>query len=244
MMECFDDPESLSRAAADLFVQEAITAVAERGLFTVALSGGHTPSPTYRHLATSPWRDQTPWDKIHVFWGDERCVPITDACSNARMAYETLLNHVPVNPDHVHPIRCSGDPKSGGNRYEQLLQAQLPANTPALDLVFLGLGQNGHTASLFPYSPALEEKSRWAMDVYVDEQHLYRVTLTPTLINAARTVVFLVTGLEKAEVLRLVLMGPRDYRKLPAQRIDPKRGRLIWMVDRAAASQLDGKRLV
>jgi len=238
MIHRFDDPEALSRAAADLFVQAACAAVAERGRFDVAFSGGHTPQRTYALLARPPWRDRTPWPDIHVFWGDERCVPPDDERSNARMAHRALLQHVPLNSAHVHPIRCDDDPAAGAARCDKLLRTQLPATAPVLDLVLLGLGQDGHTASLFPYSPALAETARWVAAVYVAEQQMHRVTLTPAMINAARRVVFLVTGREKAAVLKAVLEGPVNTRRLPAQLITPRPGRLVWMVDQAAASQL------
>lgn len=242
MIRRFNDPESLSRAAADLFVQQAQAAVSERGRFSVALSGGHTPQRVYQLLAQPPWRDQTPWADVHVFWGDERCVAADDDRNNARMAHRALLAHVPVAPDHVHPIRCDGTPREGAERYEELLRAHLSAEAAVLDLVFLGLGQNGHTASLFPGSPVLEEKKRWAADVYVAEQKMYRVTLTPVMINTARVVTFLVFGRDKAQILRTVLEGPVDTRRLPAQLIRPLGGRLIWMVDRAASSQLESSK--
>ncbi len=239
MIHRFDDEDALSRAAASLIVQEARAAVRARGRFDVALSGGHTPEQTYRLLAQAPWRDRAPWTDIHLFWGDERCVAVDDKRSNYRMADRALLQHVPVNKAHVHPIRCEGDPETGASQYDKLLRTHLPAAAPVLDLVLLGLGQNGHTASLFPYSPVLAEKTRWAADVLVAGQHMVRVTLTPPVINAARLVVFLVIGREKAQVLKSVLEGPAEPRRLPAQLIQPRPGRLIWMVDQAAAFELD-----
>jgi 6-phosphogluconolactonase len=239
MIRRFNDPESLSRAAADFFVQQAQAAVHDHGQFNVALAGGQTPERTYEFLAQAPWRDRTPWPHIHVYWGDERCVPADDKRSNARMAQRALLRHVPVASSHVHPIRCGPNPQGGATQYNELLRAQLPAAAPVLDMVFLGLGQNGHTASLFPHSPALAEKERWAVKVYVAEQQMYRVTLTPVMINAARVVVFLVTGRDKAQVLKAVLEGPVDTWRLPAQIVRPDTGQLIWMVDQAAASQLE-----
>ncbi len=234
----FSDPESLSRAAADMFAQAAQTAVQERGRFNVALSGGGTPVRTYQLLAQAPWCDRTPWPHVHVFWGDERCVEIDDQRSNAGMAYRTLLRHVPVDPAHVHPIRCAADPEAGAAQYDELLRTHLSSPAPHLDLVILGLGRNGHTASLFPGSPAIDEKGRWAADVYVAEQAMHRVTLTPPLLNAARTVLFLVSGNEKAHVLKSVLEGPFMPRRLPAQAIHPHSGRLIWLVDAPAAARL------
>jgi 6-phosphogluconolactonase len=239
MIRRFNDPESLSRAAADFFVQQAQAAVHDHGQFNVALAGGQTPERAYELLAQAPWRDRTPWPQIHVFWGDERCVPADDERSNARMAYRVLLRHVPVKSAHLHPIQCNGMPAVDAARYNELLRTHLPAAAPVLDLVFLGLGTNGHTASLFPYSPVLAEKERWAAEAYVAEQQMYRITLTPMMINATRVVIFLVTGRDKAQVLKAVLEGPLDTWRLPAQIIRPDAGRLIWMVDRAAAAQLE-----
>jgi 6-phosphogluconolactonase len=238
MIRKFNDSETVSRAAADLFVKLAREAVRDHGRFTVALSGGRTPLRTYQLLAQGPWRDQTPWPQIEVFWGDERCVAADDERSNARMAHRALLAHVPVAASQVHPIQCDGNPAAGAARYSEVLQTHLDVTAPALDLVFLGLGQNGHTASLFPFSPVLAEKQRWAAEVYVAEEQIYRVTLTPRIINAARVLTFLVTGRDKARILKTVLEGPIDTRRVPAQLIRPRPGRLIWMVDRAAACQL------
>lgn len=243
MMLIYNDPESLSRAAADLFVKQAREAVDRRGRFTVALSGGNTPLRTYQLLARPPWRDQAPWPHIHFFWSDERCVDMDDDRSNAGMARRTLLRHVPVEPARVHPIQCDQDPEAGALAYNEILQIYLPLAAPTLDLVFLGLGNNGHTASLFPYNPALEENVLWAADVFVIEEQMHRVTLTPVLINASRTVVFLVYGREKAQILKTIVEGPSDAQRLPAQLIRPRNGRLIWMVDRSAAAAL-GKRKI
>jgi 6-phosphogluconolactonase len=234
----FDNPESLSRAAADLFIYLAREAVSKRGRFNVALSGGRTPQRTYQILAQPAWRDQTPWPHIHVFWGDERCVAAEDERSNSRMAYQTLLNHVSVVSDHVHPITCDKDPQTAASKYNEVLRTSHPPPDPVFDLVLLGLGQNGHTASLFPYSPALDEKKCWAIEVYIPEQKMHRITLTPMIINASRVIAFLLFGRDKAQILKEVLEGPQDGRRLPAQLIQPRTGQLIWMVDQAAASML------
>jgi 6-phosphogluconolactonase len=239
MIRTLRDPEAVSRAAADLFVASAQEAVARRGRFKVALSGGQTPLRTYQLLAEPHWRDRTPWPKIDVFWGDERCVPLDDARSNAGMAMKRLLAQVPLEADRAHPIGCAADPEAGAAAYEALLRSHFPV-IPVLDLVFLGLGRNGHTASLFPESPVLGEKKRWAAPVRLDGQDVPRVTLTPMILNAARVVAFLVFGRGKAEVLRAVLEDPPQARHLPAQLIRPVTGRLIWLTDEAAASELWG----
>jgi len=237
MIRTFSDPEAVSRATADLFVKLAREAVSARGRFQVALSGGHTPFRTYQLLAEPPRRERTPWPQMEVFWGDERCVPMDDERSNAGMAARTLLAHVPVMSGNVHPIRCAGDPDAGAVDYEALLRTRFPS-IPNFDLILLGLGPDGHTASLFPESPVLAEQKRWVAAVHPGESDIQRVTLTPTVINAARVVAFVVTGRNKARALHAVLEGPLDHRRLPAQLIHPRRGRLIWLTDKAAAGEL------
>lgn len=244
MIRLFHDFESLSHAAADLFAKQARDTISRRGKFLVALAGGHTPQRTYQLLAQPPHIDQIPWTDVHVFWGDERFVPQNDERNNARMARLALLDRVPVKKDHIHPICCEIDPESTASRYDKLLRSSLPASEPALDLVFLGLGQDGHTASLFPRSPALSEKTRWVAPVHNAEQAMDRVTLTAPLLNASRFVVFLVSGREKAPILKTVLEDTRNTRQLPAQLIRPASGQLIWLVDAEAASLLEDKPLL
>ncbi len=230
----YPDLEALSRAAAELFVEQARQAVASRGRFSVALAGGRTPLRTYEPLAEPPSRDPVPWDRVHVLWGDERCVPADDPRSNARMARRALLDHVPIPPGQMHPISCGQEPRAAAERYEGVLRAFFAEGPPRFDLVFLGLGENGHTASLFPRTPVLEERQRWVAEVFVAEQGLFRVTLTAPLLNQAALVTFLVSGAAKAAVLREVLDGPDDPQRLPAQLIRPTNGSVRWLVDRTA----------
>jgi 6-phosphogluconolactonase len=239
MIQVYDDPASLSVAAARLFVRQSRQAVQARGRSSVALSGGYTPERTYRLLAQRPARDEIPWAQVHVFWGDERCVPSNDVRSNARMAHRALLDHVPLPADHVHPIQCVHSPEQAASEYEALLRAFFAGGPPRFDFIFLGLGENGHTASLFPNTPVLDEESRWVAEVYVAEQALWRVTLTAALINRAAVVAFLVSGSAKAQALRRVLQGPREPHSLPAQLVSPLDGELYWMVDRQASHELD-----
>jgi 6-phosphogluconolactonase len=236
MIEVYPDLESLSRAAAVLLVQQANLAVAARGRFSVALSGGATPRRTYELLATPPLVDEAPWDRVHVFWGDERCVPVNDSRSNARLAKEAWLDRVSIPGTQIHPMNCAPDPVEAARQYEAQLREFFAGQPPILDLVFLGLGDDGHTASLFPGTPALKEGERWAAAVYVAAQDLYRVTLTALLINQASVVAFLVAGGAKAGVLREVLHGPHAPARLPAQLIRPHPGDLLWLVDRPAAA--------
>ncbi|HLO27035.1 MAG TPA: 6-phosphogluconolactonase [Geobacteraceae bacterium] len=238
MIRVYADLEALSRAAAELFVLEAHRAVASRDRFVVLLAGGATPRRTYELLAAPPFGDRVPWPAVHIFWGDERCVPPDDRRSNASMTRRALLDHVPVPLEQIHPITCSGSPGGGAAEYEELLRDVFPSGVPGFDLVFLGLGENGHTASLFPGTPALDERERWVTEVYVAEEELHRVTLTVPIINQAALVIFLVAGAGKAQVLREVLEGEPAQRLLPAQLIRPVKGGLLWLVDREAASLL------
>lgn len=242
MIRFYSDYESLSQAAAELFVAEARSAIEKRDSFTVALSGGHTPGRAYHILADPRHRDQVDWQKVHVFWGDERCVPPDDPKSNERMAWRALLDHVPIPSGQVYPIRCAESPESTAQHYETLLHTQFGPRAAAFDLIFLGLGGNGHTASLFPNTAVLDEQVRWVAAVYVREQNLYRVTLTAPAINMARKVAFLVNGVEKAAVLKEVLEGPSNPRHLPAQLIKPSDGELIWLVDNEAGRLLEDSR--
>jgi 6-phosphogluconolactonase len=238
MIKVYPDLEALSQAAAALVVDQAKLAVAARGRFSVALSGGNTPRRTYELLAQPPFLAQAPWDRMHVFWGDERCVPLDDPRSNACMARQAWLDHAPIPEPQIHPLDCAQAPAAAARQYEAQLREFFAGQPPRLDLVLLGLGDNGHTASLFPGTPALEEKARWAAEVYVAEQDLYRVTLTAPFINQAAVVAFLVAGDSKAGVLREVLHGPWDVERLPAQLIQPQSGDLLWLADRKAAAQL------
>lgn len=238
MIRLFNDPEALSHGAAQLFVRVAQDSLAARNRFGVALSGGGTPRRTYELLAQSPYRDEVDWQRVHIFWGDERCVPWDDPRSNARMAYQAWLNHVPLPQSQIHPIDCTQAPAGAARRYEALLREFFGGGPPRLDLVFLGLGENGHTASLFPGDPVLSERERWVAPVLVAEQNLPRLTLTAPLLNQAREVVFLVSGAAKASVVQEVLQGPRDPWRLPAQLIQPEPGELHWLLDQAAAGAL------
>jgi 6-phosphogluconolactonase len=238
MIWVYDDLEALSQAAAGLFVQQARQAAQDKGWFSAVLSGGHTPLRTYELLARQLYRERVAWGQIHIFWGDERCVPSDDPRSNARAARKALLDHVPIPVSQIHPIDCDRDPPQAAARYGDLLHGFFPNEAPRFDLVFLGLGENGHTASLFPNTPVLEEQEKWVSDVYVAEQDLYRVSLTAPVINRAAVVVFLVAGASKASVLREVLQGRADPHRLPAQLVRPSDGSLYWLVDREASALL------
>ncbi|MBT1071415.1 6-phosphogluconolactonase [Pelotalea chapellei] len=238
MIRFCDDLEAVSRVAAECVAAEANRAVQERGRFTLALSGGSTPARTYELLAQLPFRELIPWEKSHIFWGDERCVPGTDRRSNAGMARRALLDQVPIPAEQIHPMECASSPKDSAREYQSLLFELFAGDLPCFDLILLGLGANGHTASLFPEEPVLDEQQRWVSEVYVAEEGLYRLTLTVPVINQAAVVIFLVSGSDKASVLREVLESTPDPHRIPACLIKPNMGRLMWLVDKEAASLL------
>jgi 6-phosphogluconolactonase len=235
--------DALYQAAAAEFVRQVRAAVETKGACTVALSGGSTPKGLYGLLADDPtWRGQVPWDNMHVFWGDERHVPPDHPDSNYRMANEALLSKVPIPPANVHRIKSEHpDAHQVADDYEQTLQAffHLAAGQlPRFDLIFLGLGPEGHTASLFPGTQALHETPRLVVSTWVGKFFTDRITLTPAVLNNAAGVIFLVSGDDKALALKAVLEGNYEPEQLPAQLIRPAHGRLLWLVDRAAASLL------
>ena len=238
MIRIYNDLEALSQAAAELFTVESRKASLICGRFTVALSGGETPRRLYEVLATPPYRERIHWGEVHIFWSDERCVPENDPRNNSRLARQTLLDHVPIPPDHIHPIGCDQSPQQAAIQYEKELKDFFSTQNPNFHLVLLGLGGNGHIASLFPHTPVLNEQAKWVSDVYVKELGMYRITFTATFINQASQVVFLVSGADKAQVLEKVLEGSYQPHELPAQLIRPNGEHPIWLVDKAASHKL------
>lgn len=239
-LHVFPDYASFVAGAADFIVGVAAGAIAERGRFILALSGGGTPRPVYARLAGADVRDRIPWEKVHIFFGDERCVPPDDPGSNYRMVHEAWLGHSPIPPENIHRIRGEDDPAVEARRYEREIVRLVPSDrTPEFDLILLGMGTDGHTASLFPGTAALGEMRRWVVAQYVAGETAWRVTFTAPLINAARQVAFLVEGASKAEMLRNVLQGPFQPDLWPAQLIRPTSGELHWLVDAAAAAMVD-----
>jgi 6-phosphogluconolactonase len=238
-MSVLADAEEVARAVAVRFAELARASVPERGAFSVALAGGTTPRRVYELLAGDDYRAQVPWEGVHVFFGDERCVPPDHADSNYRMAHEALLSRVPIPEQNVHRMRGEGDAAANASLYEDELRAFFgDVEWPRLDLVMLGMGDDGHTASLFPETPALAERRAWAVANWVEKFGAWRVTLSAPAINHARRVFFVVTGAGKAARLAEVLRGERDPARLPSQLIEPADGMLEWFVDRAAAASL------
>jgi len=229
------DSDALAREATQRFAGLARQAVESRGRFSVALSGGSTPGALYQLLAEEPYRSQIPWEQVHLFWADERCVPPDDPGSNYRLANETLIAHVPILPANVHRVLGELAPEAAARAYDLALRRFFSGPRPQFDLVLLGLGSDGHTASLFPNSKALEETERLAVAtiVFYKDRPAERVTLTLPALNSARQVIFLVSGPEKAEIVQAVLADVEE--RLPARRIHPATGRLTWLLDAAAA---------
>ena len=231
----FDNPQEVARAAADRFVEIGRAAIDERGRFSVALSGGSTPKRAYELLAGEDYRDKLDWSKSHIFFGDERCVPPDDAESNYRMANEAMLSRVALPARNIHRIQGVGDPVANARLYEDELRTFFnDAAWPRFDFVLLGMGDDGHTASLFPGSAALKEQQAWVAANWVEKFKAYRITLTLPAINHAAHIAFLVTGESKAERLAEVLSGENVPEPLPSQLIKPVNGSLEWLIDKAA----------
>jgi len=234
MMQIYDDGERLSQAAAELFADQASKAVAARGRFCVALAGGNTPRQMYHQLTLPPLREQIPWAQAHIFWGDERCVSGDDPRSNSRMARELLLDRVPIPGTQIYPMDCAENPEGAAGRYQSRLREFFQPEEPRLDLILLGLGKDGHTASLIPGTQAPDEKLRLVTELRKPGEDFARLSLTAPMINLARVVVFLVSGKSKAGILQQVRTGPPG--RFPAQLINPPGGKLYWLVDKAAAA--------
>jgi 6-phosphogluconolactonase len=244
-VEIFSAPEVMAEAAARLFAARAAEGVSARGRFAAALSGGKTPVALYSILAKPPFALQIPWTRVHLFWVDERCVPPDHRDSNYRMVRELLLDHVPMPPANIHRMPGEMDPVEAAALYERGLRdffVPPGAAFPVFDFIFLGLGEDGHTASLFPGARAVHESALWVLCHYADAQKGWRITLTPPVINSARMVVFLAAGSGRAAVLKDILEGPYRPDSLPAQVVRPAGGELLWMLDRDAAALLKGER--
>jgi len=238
-VQVFDDAEAVARGAAERFVELGQAAIDARGCFSVGLAGGSTPKRTYELLASEAYREQLNWSKVHIFFGDERCVPPDHSESNYRMANEALISRVSIPPPNVHRINGLGDAVANASLYEDELRTFFnAASWPRFDLVLLGMGDDGHTASLFPGTKALAERQAWVVANWVEKVGAFRITLTAPAINHAANIAFLVTGATKAERLLEVLRGALDPEKLPSQLIQPLDGSLFWLVDKAAAGRL------
>ena len=236
-LRIYRDAAGVAAALADLIIDVGQTAMADRGCFRVALSGGNTPRAAFELLAQEPRNTALPWSDVFIYFGDERCVPPDDELSNFRMAEKAFLDADRVPKKNVHRMRGEIDPGHAANEYATILRTDM-GMPPHLDLVLLGLGPDGHTASLFPGSPPDLESQSLVRAVFAKSQDMWRVTVTPTVINSARVVAFAVEGTEKTEILQKVYEGPIDTTTYPAQVVHPKSGKLIWLVDELAAGMI------
>ena len=244
MIEILPDPEAVARRGAELFALAAQESAVARGAFAAALSGGETPRALYRMLARQQFAQKVPWRRVHLYWGDERCVPPDDPASNYGMAREAFIRHVPIPEANVHRMRGEDEPAEAARAYAQDLlrpparAAHAATDWPVFDLVLLGLGADGHTASLFPRTAALKDDEHVVV-VNEGEGTGPRLTVTLPVINAARRVAFVVTGAAKAGMVAEVFEGLEIPDAVPAQAVRPDRGTLTWLLDEAAAGELD-----
>lgn len=237
-------PADVARRAAEELTETAVETVRLKGRVAVALSGGSTPIEMFGLLTREPFRSEMPWQQLHLFWSDERCVPPDSPDSNYYAANEALLSRVDIPEENVHRLRGEIEPDEAAREYERQIRAAVEGDPPRFDLILLGMGGDGHTASLFPHSDGLSVTDRLVVHNHVPDEHrgsapvADRLTFTSTLINAAERVTFLVTGSGKADVLKAVLEGERDTEQYPSQLVLPADGKLLWLLDEAAASRL------
>jgi 6-phosphogluconolactonase len=235
----FDSPEQVAFAASERFVECVRAAIGDHGLFSVALAGGNTPRRVYELLATEHFKSRISWSSVHLFFGDERCVPPDDPASNYGMVYAAMISKVPIPSSNVHRIIGEGDADANAQAYERELKSFFAGQSwPRFDLVLLGMGEDGHTASLFPGTEALKETTRWVIKTRMERAQQDRISLTIPVFNHAARAIFLVTGIDKSQRLAKVLQDRSGADRLPAQAIRPVKGSLEWLVDKAAASLL------
>lgn len=231
--------DELSEKVAAWLVNEINTTLKKQDQFTIALAGGNTPKKLYSLLASDRYKDKIDWTRMHFFWGDERFVPFEDEKNNAKMAHEVLLDKVPVDKKNIHVMQTIGpEPEESAAEYEKLLHSYFDEKPHTFDLVLLGLGNDAHTLSLFPGYPLVAENKKWVTAFYLDEQKMYRITLTAPVVNMAGKVAFLVSGGDKAAALYHVRGSEHDPSLYPAQIIQPFSGELYWFVDEAAIADL------
>ena len=235
---CWKDPESLSLTAAHFFVTECHRSIALHGRFIVALSGGNTPKRLYQLLATPEFSKNIPWKKVFLFWSDERFLPHTDPESNYRMVKENLLDHISIPKKNIYPTPVKSSPRLCAAKYEASIKKIFPGKAPAFDWVLLGVGEDGHTASLFPATNILKKKKRLVKEVWVESKQTWRISFTLPLINKAVQIIFLVVGKEKAAVVATALANKKTKHSLPIQLVQPDKGIIYWLLDDAAASSI------
>lgn len=234
----YKNADELSNAVAEWIATYIQSVLQKSDRFTIALSGGSTPQKLHTILAATPYREKIDWDKIHFFWGDERAVPFTDDRNNARMAYDTLLDHLSVPAEHIHVMRTDIDPQASASEYEKILHSYFDETPTSFDLVLLGMGDDGHTLSLFPGTEIVHEQRAWAKAFFLEAQDMYRISLTAPIVNKSASVAFLAAGKNKSKTLQQVLEGAHQPDLYPSQMIKPDKGEVHWFVDEAAAADL------
>lgn len=232
------DINDLSKRFADWMVQKIENVLKVKDRFAIALSGGSTPKRLYQLLASDEYRNKIDWGRLHFFLGDERYVPYTSDRNNGRMIFETLLNFVPAKKEQIHLMRTDIEPEASVFEYENILRNYFPDDNHTFDLVLLGLGDNAHTLSLFPGYPVVFEKTKWVQSFFLEEEKIFRITLTAPLVNAAGTISFLVSGASKNAALYNVFTKEHNPGLYPAQIIQPYNDELYWWTDEAAAADL------
>ena len=237
-LHIFKNPEALSENLAEWICNLVEETLKEQQSFSLVLSGGGTPKILYQKLASEKYKSRIDWHRVRIFWGDERVVPFTDERNNAKVAFDLLLNHVNVPASQIHIMRTDIEPNFAVAEYRKMLHTYFDSTHHSFDLVLLGMGEDGHTLSLFPGSQIIEDNFHWVNSVFNEQQEMYRITLMPVLVNKARKIVFMVDGEKKAGVLEKVLEGEEETSKFPAQIIKPETGELHWFLDEPAAKNL------
>jgi 6-phosphogluconolactonase len=234
-LHIYKDPAEVSKQLAAWITQQIETTLQSNDRFTWVVTGGNSPKQLYELLASLPFRDRIDWSKLHIFWGDERAVPYEDSRNNAKMTFDHLLNKVPVVRQQVHIMDTSLSPGESAKAYEAILHRYFGNEGPTFDLVLNGMGDDGHTLSLFPHTPVIHEQKAWVTAFYLEAQQMHRITLTAPVVNRAQNVAFLTFGENKAKALYEVMKGARNIDLYPSQIIQPSNGHLHWFVDEAAA---------
>lgn len=241
MIKVFSNAEALCAHAMEMFIALAQQNIASKGSFTVALSGGRTPNLMYDMLALPQNASRVNWEQVYIFWGDERYVDFDNNDNNSFQAKQHLLNHVGIPQKNIFRIPVHGNHVADAHAYQHIIREFFKTDTPAFDLIFLGMGDEGHTASIFPDSPLLHETESIVKDIYVEVKQMQRISFTPPLINAAKEIVFMITGAEKAPALKEVLEGDYNPDVYPAQVVKPVNGNITWLLDEGAAAMLASK---
>lgn len=238
-LNIYDSKEKLSEEMTSWMCDLINSTLQDQEFFTLALSGGETPQMLYKKLASEEYKEKINWKRVHIFWGDERVIPFDDDRNNAKMAFKNLISQITIPPAQVHKMRVDIEPLFAAKDYENVLQTYFGNTEKSFDLILLGVGDDGHTLSLFPGSLVVDEQQHWVNAVYNEKQKMYRITLMPSIVNKASHIAFMVTGENKSEILYRIIEGQYEPNVLPAQLIKPENGELHWFLDKNAAKKLN-----